>query len=110
VSALVAAVLAACLVQFSALTVTVSETDLELGFGTPLFRKRVALRDIAAYHRVRNPWYYGWGIHAMPGGWVYNVSGFDAVELTMRSGRKLRIGTDDPEGVLAALRQAGGGA
>jgi hypothetical protein len=53
---------------------------------------------------VKNPWYYGWGIHLIPGGWLYNVSGWEAVELQMKNGNKYRIGTDDPQGLMDAIR------
>jgi hypothetical protein len=40
----------------------------------------------------------------MPGQyWVWNVSGLDAVELTLRSGRRFRIGTDEPEELAKAI-------
>jgi len=29
------------------------------------------------------------------------------VELRLKNGRRYRVGTDDPDGLLAALRQAG---
>jgi len=52
---------------------------------------------------VRNKWYYGWGIRLTPGGWLWNVSGLDAVELTFKNGKKFRIGTDEPDRLLQAL-------
>jgi len=48
----------------------------------------------------------GWGVHLTPCGWLYNVSGLDAVAITLRDGRKFALGTDDPHGLLAALRAA----
>jgi hypothetical protein len=35
---------------------------------------------------------------------LYNVSGRDAVEIQLDDGRRFRLGTDDPEGLVAALR------
>jgi hypothetical protein len=55
---------------------------------------------------VKNPWYYGWGIRLIPGGWLYNVSGFWAVELQMKNGKRYRIGTDDAEGLAKSLEAA----
>ena len=52
---------------------------------------------------VRNKWIYGWGIRRLPGGWMYNVWGLDAIELDLVSGKRFRIGTDDPDGLLAAI-------
>jgi len=46
---------------------------------------------------VRNKWYYGWGIRRLERGWMYNVSGLDAVEICMKNGKIYRIGTDEPE-------------
>ena len=37
-------------------------------------------------------------------GWMWNISGLDAVELTYHNGKKLRIGTDEPEVLLEALK------
>ena len=43
------------------------------------------------------------GIHHTPYGWLYNVSGFDAVAITLRDGRKFAVGTDDPHGLITAI-------
>jgi len=43
---------------------------------------------------------------------VYNVSGFDAVEIVLKNGRKDRIGTDAPQELAAAFKErigTGGG-
>ncbi len=39
-------------------------------------------------------------------GWLYNVSGTDAVELKMKNGKRYRIGTDVPGELAEAIRQA----
>ena len=49
-------------------------------------------------------WYLGWGIRGIPHGWMFNVSGFDAVGLYLASGKRFRIGTSDPSGVISAIR------
>ena len=46
----------------------------------------------------------GWGIHLSRFGWLYNVSGFDAVAITLVSGKRFALGTDEPQALLAALR------
>ena len=35
-------------------------------------------------------------MHRTPHGWLYNVSGTQAVEVTLRSGAKLRVGSEEP--------------
>ncbi len=52
---------------------------------------------------VRNRWYYGWGVRLTARGWLYNVSGFDAVEILLKNGRTYRIGTDKPAKLLLAI-------
>jgi hypothetical protein len=39
---------------------------------------------------------------------LYNVSGFDAVELSLADGRRVRLGTDEPDAVVAALSERHG--
>ena len=104
-AAVVMAVLALALILFASLTVTVNGEELALRFGIGLFRKRLALSDVRHYQKVRNPWYYGWGIHFFPGGVLYNVSGFDAVELSLTNGKRLRVGTDEPAALCRAIEQ-----
>jgi len=53
---------------------------------------------------VRNSWLQGFGIRMAPGFRLYNVSGLDAVDLQLKSGEIRRIGTDDPQGLLSALK------
>ena len=103
VALLVLLVLAVCLVIFATLTVEMDEAALIIRFGPGLIRKRFRLADIISCRVVKNPWYCGWGIHLTPSGWLYNVSGFWAVELQMKNGKKYRLGTDDPEGLVQAI-------
>ena len=92
-----------CVFLFHALTVSVSCDTIVLRFGIGLIRKRFAVADIQKAVLVRNHWYYGWGIKLTPHGWLYNVSGFDAVEIQLSSGRKYRIGTDEPDELCSAI-------
>jgi hypothetical protein len=64
------------------------------------------VQEIRDARAVRNRWFYGWGIRLTPHGWMFNVSGLDAVELDLPNGRRFRNGTDEPERLLAAIRQA----
>ena len=85
------------------LSVTVTATHVFARFGIGLVRKRVALAEIEATAIVRNPWYYGLGIHYIPGGVIWNIAGSSAVELTLAGGWKLRIGTNEPDELLEAI-------
>jgi len=91
---------------FATLTVEIRDGLLRFRFGLGLIRKKLKVAEIESCGIVRNPWYYGWGIHATGKGWVYNVSGFEAVEIFMSDGRRLRIGTDEPELLHKAILTA----
>ena len=93
-------------VQFAWLTIEIQDVVLTARFGPGLIRKRVPLATIRTCTVVRNWWWYGWGIRWTPRGWLYNVSGLAAVELTLTDGRRLRIGTDEPQRLCQAIAQA----
>lgn len=88
------------------LTVSVSVESLRIRFGpVGLVRKEWQIGEIVSAMVVTNPWYYGWGIHWTPNGALYNVSGRDAVEILFISGKKVRIGTDEPEALAGAINR-----
>jgi len=96
------------LTSFSTLTVSIDENDLLIKFGYGIFTKKFELNHIASVQTVKNHWYYGWGIRLWlwPKVWIYNVSGFDAVEITMKNDKVYRIGTDVPKELETAIRQS----
>jgi len=91
---------------FSSLTVEVDGEAVSLSFGLGVIRKKFFLKDVTSCQVVKNPWYYGWGIRKIPQGWLYNVSGFSAVELEMTDDKKNRIGTNEPEKLEEAVKAA----
>jgi hypothetical protein len=102
----VSVVLLITLALFYKLTITIKEETLCASFGIGIIRKRVSVAEIAACGPIRIRWWYGWGIHLTPYGWLYNVSGLDAVAITLRNGRKFALGSDDPQGLANAIRVA----
>ncbi len=100
------AITGAMLAMFSTLTVSVDERELQIRYGIGIFRKRFPVEDLNECEVVRNPWWYGWGIRLTPRGWLYNVSGLDAVEILRKDGKTFRVGTDEPEHLKAALNRA----
>ncbi len=96
------------LASFVTLSVSIDENYLRIKFGYGIFRKHFLISEIASVEQVKNHWYYGWGIRVWfwPYMWIYNVSGFDAVELVMKNGRVYRIGTNVPGELEAAIKTA----
>ena len=98
-------VLVIALVLFYSLTVEVSNGTLRCHFGPGIIRRRFSISEIEEVRSVRNPWYSGWGIRWRPGQYVlWNVSGRQAVELTLKGGKRFRIGTDEPDALVQAIQ------
>ena len=64
---------------------------------------RIPLADIARVEPCQTRWHEGWGIRITRDGMLYNVSGFDAVQVTRRDGRRFRLGCTDPAAVVRVL-------
>jgi hypothetical protein len=94
------------LVLFYKLRITIHGETLCASFGIGVIRKRVVFAQIVGCEPIRIRWWYGWGIHLTPCGWLYNVSGFDAVVITLRDGKKFAFGTNDPDELTAGIRNA----
>jgi hypothetical protein len=97
------AIVFACAILFDSLTVRVSNDHVEIRFGIGMIRKQFNVDNIKTATIVKNKWYYGWGIRLTPHGWLYNVSGLDAVEILMHNGKQYRIGTDQPNELHNAI-------
>ena len=91
---------------WGALTVRVQGEDLHVRFGLGWPRKTVPLAEIAAVEVTRTTFIEGWGLRRTRRGWLYNVSGFDAVLLRLTNGRTLMVGTDEPRRLKTAIERA----
>lgn len=96
------------LMSFTTLTSSVNEKCLRIKFGFGIFNKKFALNQIAFVQTVKNHWYYGWGIRLWlwPRMWIYNVSGFNAVEIVMKNKKVYRIGTDVSKELESILKKS----
>ena len=96
------------LASFTTLTTSIDENYFRIKFGYGIFAKMFPLKEIASVQAVKNRWYYGWGIRVWfwPHMWIFNISGFDAVEIIMRNGKIYRVGTDTSGELEAAIKQA----
>lgn len=103
---LVSAILLITLLLMPSLSVQVDEEQLECAFGFGLIHRTIPLSQIEVAEAVTNRWYWGWGIRITPRGWLWNVSGLEAVELTYQNGKHFRIGTDDARGLSEVLQRA----
>jgi len=101
-------VLVACC--FRQLNVSDRGDQLLISFGPlPLLWRRVQFSEIERVEQGRTTILDGWGVHLSPsGGVTWNLWGFDCVDVWYKKGtkvKKVRIGTDDPEGLELFLKQ-----
>ena len=106
VTVILAVILGIVCALFHSLTVRVTRSDIALSFGVGLIRKQFPIGDISRARIVQNRWYNGFGIRKIRGGSLYNVSGFDAIEIQLKNERKYRLGTNQPKELLAAVESA----
>lgn len=103
--AALAAVTAVSAVLLWSLTVEVNAAHFKFWFGPGLIRKTVPLARIQSWEKIGG--IRAWGIHwAGKKGWLYNVSGFEAVALTLDNGQRFMVGTDEPDLLCEAVAKA----
>ena len=94
------------LAMFYSLTVEISEEELKFWFGIGIVRKIIVLSEIQSTKVVKNPWYYFWGVKAIPGGWFYAIAPGTAVQIELRDGRIIQLGTNQPKKLNQAIEIA----
>lgn len=92
------------LLLFYRLTVECDEGKLYIVFGIGIIKKTIEYKNIHDVNIVKNKWWFGWGIRIMKNTVIFNISGFNAIELTMKDGFKYRIGTNDHIGLNDFLK------
>jgi hypothetical protein len=92
--------------SFGTLTVMIDGEYLRIKFGYGIFQKKFKLSEIVSAKTEKHKWYHGWGIrYWIPTGmWIFNVSGWDVLEIEMTSGKKYRIGSDEVEGLVKEIK------
>jgi hypothetical protein len=91
---------------FSSLTIAISATAIEWWLAFHLFPQRLELGDIDLAATKRLPWYTSFGIRFSSRTVAWIVSGYSAIELVRRSGKRVVLSTADPAGALAAIHAA----
>jgi hypothetical protein len=103
---LVIGMMVLAMLLFYSLTICVDDRKLTFYFGIGLIRKSVSLSSIESCSETTSQWYHGFGIHYTGNGWLYNVSGFTAVEIVEKSGKRFRLGTDEPKDLCRTINDA----
>ncbi len=91
---------------FGKLETTVSQDRIVVKFGIGLIKKTILLDEIKSIKKVKNSFWYGWGIRLTPHGWLWNIAGYEALEIEYKTDRKnFRIGCSSNEELHAAVKK-----
>ncbi len=105
-SVVVALFFIAVLATFYAFHIQVDDQAVTHWFGWGFLRKSIPLEQIESVEIVDNPWYYFWGVKSIPGGWFYAIApGGRSIELNLKDGKKIRLGSRQPEAIKARIAQ-----
>jgi hypothetical protein len=91
---------------FGSLSIRLDGDRLHWHFGAGWPRRSIALESVSSVELTRTRFWEGWGIHATRRGWLYNVSGYDAVLIRLCEGSTLLLGTDEPRRLKDTLDHA----
>ncbi|WP_299980870.1 helix-turn-helix transcriptional regulator [uncultured Pseudoteredinibacter sp.] len=91
------------MILFFSLSISVTEERVRWYFGPRFWKKELSVSEIASSEVVRNSALMGWGIRMLGDGWMYNVSGLLAVEIRLKSGSVIRLGSDEPNYLKEAI-------
>jgi hypothetical protein len=100
-----AVVIALLMLNFGSLSTHIEGQNLHIALGIGWIRRSIPLSTVTAAEVTQTRWFYGWGIRLTPKGWLWNTSGFNAVQLTYDNGKHFLIGSDDADGLATAIEK-----
>lgn len=94
------------LLLFYKMETFIDKDFIQIFFGIGIIRKKIEIRNIKNLEVVKNRWYYGWGIRLIKNGLLYNIKGFNAIELKFKNRKSIiRIGTQDTEKLKSEIEK-----
>jgi hypothetical protein len=100
----IALIMIICLLIFYKLTIYIDDNYIQFKLGIGLIAKKYLISEIQSCKSVRNNPLYGIGIRKIPKGWLYNVSGLSAIELTFKNQKtNIRIGSNQPDEIAEVI-------
>tara|TARA_Y100000590_G_scaffold48699_1_gene51602 strand:+ start:200 stop:628 length:429 start_codon:yes stop_codon:yes gene_type:complete len=90
--------------MFLEATTVVTDEYFEFKFRYGWVRTKLFRHEIASHQMRDVSQWWGLGVRGIPGGWLWRIWGRSCVEIhKIKGGKRLVIGTDDPEGLSQAL-------
>ena len=100
------------LAWYQKLVLIITEDEIQISFGILTSSRVIKISDVEniftrKYNAMKEFW--GWGVRFMNNTTCFTVSGSDAIEIELKSGEKLLVGTQkmaEAKGVISKLRVA----
>lgn len=93
-----------CLLTFYRIVIEVTENQISFKLGIGLFKKTYQINDLTSCTPVRCSLLNGFGIRRIANGWLYNISGLDAIELRFEDKRNIiQIGTNKSDEIASLV-------
>jgi hypothetical protein len=92
--------------MFYAATIEVTGQAIKFWFGIGIVRTTIPLSEVQDAKEIENPWYYFWGVKSIPGGWWWAIAPGPGVELTLKNGRLVQLGSNQPQQLCQAIEAA----
>jgi hypothetical protein len=89
---------------FHSLNIKVNNSEINWSFGPGFWRNSLEIGTVNDVRQIKTKWYYGLGIRYIGAGWLYTVSGTTAIQLTLKDGSKINLGTNDPDNLVKAIQ------
>ena len=101
----VAGVLLLCAFVFRSMTVTVDDETITVALGSGWPRMRIPLAEVSNVSTARPHWLAGYGIRWTRDGWLWRISGRDAVRVERAGKRAFLIGSGDADALCEVIRE-----
>ncbi len=94
-------------VLFCTLNVSVTRDGIAWSFGSGVLKKRLDYSGIQACRVFSVSWFTGggFGIRRLGSGWLYRVCGTQAVEIELKAGSVVLLGSDEPKFLQASIER-----
>jgi hypothetical protein len=89
---------------FHSLNIEVNDDEIGWSFGPGFWKKTLKKESISGVSIIKTKWYYGLGVRYMGSGWLYTVSGTTAIQLELKGGSKINLGTNDADNLVKAIQ------
>lgn len=95
------ALMLACILFTYRIVIEIDENQISFKFGIGLLKRTYQINELTSCSSVRCSLLNGFGIRKIANGWLYNISGLNAIELRFNDKKSIiRIGTNNSDEIV----------